>query len=154
MAKGNTRSARTVKSNILLEITRTVRNHSGFRYLVVGGSSFVLDFMILYALHELVEIRLWLATGIAFLCSFAYNFTLQKVFTFSSTAQTRRSLVKYLILVAVNAIATIGIVAVLSTYIGWIVAKIVATILTTVWNYLAYRYIIFVDRPCAQLKRS
>jgi putative flippase GtrA len=154
VAKDNARRARALKSNFLLEMTRTVRNHSGFRYLVVGGSSFVLDFMILYVLHEIVEIRLWLATGLALLCSFAYNFTLQKVLTFSSTAQTPRSLVKYLILVAVNAIATIGIVAVLSTFIGWIGAKIVATILTTVWNYLAYRYIIFVDRPFAQLKRS
>ena len=138
----------------LVALIRTVFNHSGFRYLLVGGSSFVLDFGVLYVLHEIAEIRLWISTGIAFLCSFFYNFTLQKLFAFSSQAHTPRSLLKYVLLVGFNTIATIGIVAVLYVYIGWIAAKIVSTVMTTVWNYLAYRHIIFVDRPFARLKRS
>jgi putative flippase GtrA len=144
----------TKNSHPLVKLIRTVFNHSGFRYLLVGGSSFVLDFGVLYVLHEIAEIRLWISTGVAFLCSFFYNFTLQKIFAFSSEAHTPRSLAKYIILVGFNTIATIGIVAVLYVYIGWIAAKIVSTVMTTVWNYLAYRHIIFVDRPFARLKRS
>ncbi len=154
MAHTNPSAATTKNSNPLFDLIRKVFNHSGFRYLLVGGSSFILDFGVLYVLHEIAEIRLWISTGIAFLCSFFYNFTLQKVFAFSSQAHTPRSLVKYILLVGFNTVATIGIVAVLYVYIGWIAAKIVSTVMTTVWNYLAYRHIIFVDRPFARLKRS
>ena len=154
MAQSSKTGVTTKDSHLLLDLIRKVFNHSGFRYLLVGGSSFVLDFGVLYVLHEIAEIRLWISTGIAFLCSFFYNFTLQKMFAFSSQAHTPRSLVKYVLLVGFNTIATIGIVAVLYVYIGWIAAKIVSTVMTTVWNYLAYRHIIFVDRPFARVKRS
>lgn len=126
--------------------------NSALRYLAVGGTSFLVDFGLLYVFHELVGIRLWISTGIAFLASFFFNFTFQKIFAFSSKANRGWSLVKYILLVGFNTIATIGIVALLYTYIGWELAKVISTVLTTVWNYLAYRYVVFSDKPLFRKK--
>jgi putative flippase GtrA len=127
-------------------------HNSALRYLAVGGTSFLVDFSLLYVFHELFGIRLWISTGIAFLASFFFNFTFQKIFAFSSKAHRGWSLVKYILLVGFNTIATIGIVALLYTYIGWEFAKVVSTVLTTVWNYLAYRYVVFSDKPLFRKK--
>lgn len=122
------------------------------RYLAVGGSSFLIDFGLLYLFHEVFGVRLWISTGIAFLASFFFNFTFQKIFAFSSKSHKGWSLVKYIALVLFNTVATIGIVAVLYTFIGWELAKVVATLLTTIWNYLAYRFIVFTDKPLSRRK--
>jgi putative flippase GtrA len=123
---------------------------SAIRYLAVGGTAFVIDFGLLWLLHEVAGWWLWLATGTAFLTSFAFNYTLQRFFSFSSSASHSRSLAKYIGLVVFNTIATIGIVAAVDALTGgWQIGKIIATACTTLWNYLAYRYIVFVDRPLA-----
>lgn len=125
---------------------RFYRN-SALRYLFIGGLSFIIDFGILYLLHEVAGVVLWLATGAAFLASFAFNYSLQRVFSFSSRSSHGRSLAKYVALVGFNTVATIGIVALLDHFFVWQVGKVAATIVTTVWNYFAYRFIVFVDRP-------
>ena len=134
------------------KLVNRVYKNTVIRYLAVGGTSFLVDFGLLYVFHELIGIRLWISTGIAFLASFFFNFTFQKVFAFSSTAHRGWSLVKYIALVIFNTVATIGIVAVLYTYIGWELAKVISTILTTVWNYLAYRFVVFSDKPLFRKK--
>lgn len=132
-------------------VTRAYKN-TVFRYLAVGGTSFLVDFGLLYVFHELIGIRLWISTGIAFLASFFFNFTFQKIFSFTSKAHSGWSLLKYITLVLFNTLATIGIVAILYTYIGWELAKVISTILTTVWNYLAYRFLVFSDKPLFRKK--
>lgn len=129
-------------------------HNSILRYLAVGGTSFLVDFGLLYLFHEVFGVRLWISTGIAFLASFFFNFTFQKIFAFSSKAHKGWSLVKYIALVLFNTVATIGIVAVLYTFIGWELAKVVSTIITTIWNYLAYRFIVFSERPLLRKKEK
>lgn len=132
--------------NIRVLAQKTFRN-SAFKYLLVGGLSFLLDYGLLYLFHEIIGIRLWISTGISFLASFFFNFTLQKMFAFNSQKGTVASLAMYLLLVIFNAFATVAIVSFLYSFITWQIAKIVATILTTVWNYLIYKYVIFSNRP-------
>lgn len=124
---------------------KTFKN-SAFRYLLVGGLSFLLDYGLLYLFHEIIGIRLWLATGISFSASFFFNFTLQKLFAFNSQNGTIGSLTKYILLVIFNAFATVAIVSFLYSFITWQIAKILATIMTTVWNYLIYKYVIFPNK--------
>lgn len=117
------------------------------RYLFIGGSSFLIDFGLLFLFYEILGVKLWISTGIAFLASFVFNYSLQRVFSFSSQSNHGLSLVKYIGLVVFNTLATIAIVAFLDQFLAWQVGKVVATIATTAWNYLAYRYIVFVDKP-------
>jgi len=123
---------------------RTLVNHSAFRYLVVGGASFVIDFGLLAVLFQVLHWPLWLATGTAFLTSFVFSYLMQRAFSFGSESPHASTLVKYLILLAFNTLATIGIVALVDlTGWGWGAGKISATVITTAWNYFAYRYWVF-----------
>jgi putative flippase GtrA len=114
------------------------------RYLIAGGLSFLVDFGLLALLHNVVGWPVWLATGVAFLVSFAFTYTIQRMFSFMSRAPHGRALVRYTILVAFNTLATVGIVSLVNTSVlGWAGGKVIATIVTTVWNYFAYRYWVF-----------
>jgi putative flippase GtrA len=125
---------------------RTIAHHSGFRYLVVGGASFVIDFGLLAVLFQVLDWPLWLATGTAFLTSFVFSYFMQRAFSFSSESPHASTLVKYLTLLAFNTLATIGIVALVDlTGWGWGAGKISATVITTAWNYFAYRYWVFAS---------
>ena len=123
-----------------------IYRNSAVRYLVIGGFSFVIDFGLLFLLHEVADWPIWLATAVAFLASFAFNYSLQKAFSFSSRAHHGRALAKYVALVVINTVATTAIVSLLDRFEnGWEIGKILATILTTAWNYFAYRYWVFSD---------
>ncbi len=127
-------------------LSSTLYRNTAARYLVIGGLSFVIDFGLLFLLHELADWPIWLATAIAFLASFAFNYSLQKAFSFSSSAHHGRALAKYVALVIINTVATTAIVSLLDRFEnGWEIGKILATILTTAWNYFAYRHWVFSD---------
>jgi putative flippase GtrA len=126
---------------------RRLLSSSVVRYLIAGGLSFLVDFGLLALLHNVFGWAVWLATGVAFLVSFAFTYTIQRAFSFLSTSPHGRALVRYTILVGFNTLATVAIVSLVNTsVIGWAGGKIVATIVTTVWNYFAYRYWVFAPR--------
>lgn len=136
------------RDSVHLTLARRLADHSGVRYLAIGGSSFVLDFGLIFVLHDLIGWPVWLATGIAFLTTFVYNYSVQRAFAFSSEVAHGGALVKYTLLVAVNTVVTVVIVSLFnSTIVGWAGGKVVATILTTAGNYFAYRFWIFPSRP-------
>jgi putative flippase GtrA len=125
---------------------RYLANHSALRYLVAGGLSFLVDFGLLALGHEVFGWDVWLATAVAFLASFAFTYTIQKLFAFSSPSPHGVSLLKYTALVIFNTLATVAIVAMIdASALGWGVGKVAATCVTTVWNYFAYKYWVFAD---------
>ncbi|MET4782131.1 GtrA family protein [Glaciihabitans sp. UYNi722] len=123
---------------------RQLWTHSLFRYGMVGGLSFIVDFGLVWLLHVATGWPLWLATACAFIASFGVNYTLQRLFSFSSRARHGGALVRYSILVAANTVFTVALVSLFdTTIVGWGWGKVIATILTTVGNYFAYRMWIF-----------
>lgn len=122
----------------------SVTGHSAFRYLIVGGASFLIDLGLLALLYAALGWPLWIATATAFLTSFVFNYAMQRSFSFRSTEKHLSTLVKYLALLAFNTVATIAIVWLVDlSGLGWGVGKIVATIITTGWNYFAFKYWVF-----------
>lgn len=122
-------------------------DHSAVRYLLTGGTAFLLDLGMLALFRQVFGWPTWLAAGTAFLLSFAFTYTAQRYFAFDSDAPHGTALVKYTILVAFNTVATAGIVAFIDLVGGgWLVGKVAATVATTVWNYFAYRYWVFADK--------
>lgn len=128
-----------------------LRRHSKFilnneivRFIIVGGISFAIDLGLLMLLHEVFEVELWLATPIAFLTSLAFNFALQRMFTFRARNGTSVSFVKYCVLVLFNTFA----VDVIVNFVDWLgagyqIGKVVSTIMITAWNFLLYKHWIF-----------
>jgi putative flippase GtrA len=116
------------------------------RYLAAGFLAFLVDFGLLALLRLVLEWPTAIAAGVAFLVSFAFTYTIQRTLGFVSRAPHGRALVRYTILVAVNTVATAVIVASLDqTAAGWGIGKVVATALTTIWNYFAYRWWVFAE---------
>ncbi|WP_169513490.1 GtrA family protein [Agromyces italicus] len=118
------------------------------RYLGAGVLAFLVDLLLLAALRVGLGWPTAIAAAVAFLGSFAFTYTIQRTLGFSSRAPHGRALVRYTILVAVNTAATALIVALLDqTAVGWVGGKVVATAVTTVGNYFAYRWWVFAGEP-------
>jgi putative flippase GtrA len=127
-------------SSLLAKLAR----HTSVRYLFVGGLSFLVDFGLLALLSQVIGWPLWIATSVAFLVSFAFTYTMQRVVAFSSQAPHGSSLAKYAVLVAFNTVASVVIVELASsTVLGWGGGKVLATVVTTVWNYFSYKYWVY-----------
>lgn len=123
-----------------------LRQHSTFKYLFAGGLAFLVDLGVLALLKNVFDWPLWLATGTAFLLSFFFTYTIQRIFAFGSSAPHGVALLKYAALVGINTLATVAIVSLVNpTILGWLGGKITATALSTVWNYFAYRYWVFAE---------
>lgn len=141
-------SSHSSKSAALSVLARswfvTVLRHSAFRYLLIGGATFLIDLGLLAVLHEVLGWALWLSTGTAFLATFVFNYSLQRTFSFGSRSAHGNALAKYLTLLAFNTVATIVIVWLVDqTGWGWGIGKIAATVATTAWNYFVFRYWVF-----------
>jgi putative flippase GtrA len=123
---------------------RPFARNSVFRYLAAGVLAFAFDLGMLAFLKNVLEWPLWLATSTAFLASFAFTYSIQRFFSFNATSPHGAALVKYAALVGFNTLATVSIVSLSAvTPLGWVGGKVIATGVTTAWNYFAYRYWIF-----------
>lgn len=118
--------------------------HSAFRYLLVGGSAFVIDLGLLTLAYRGLGLPLGVSTAVGFWGSFLFNFGLQKRFAFGDASPTGRSLWRYGALLAINTVINIVVVD-LFERLGWgfALGKTVVTVAQTVWNYFAYRHWVF-----------
>jgi putative flippase GtrA len=129
---------------VLRRHSKIVLNNEIARFIIVGGVSFAIDLGLLMLLHEVFGAELWLATPIAFLTSLAFNFALQRIFTFRAKNGTSVSFLKYCLLVVFNTFAVDVIVNVIDWLgAGYQVGKVVSTIMITAWNFLLYKHWIF-----------
>ncbi|MGN7799181.1 GtrA family protein [Leifsonia sp. 22587] len=116
------------------------------RYLIAGGLAFLVDFGLLALFHEVFDWPTWLAAGTAFVVSFVFTYTIQRMYSFGSTVPHGKALIKYTLLVAFNTVATAVIVALVDTSaLSWAGGKVIATAVTTVWNFFAYKYWVFAE---------
>lgn len=122
-------------------------NHHFVRYLVVGGSTFALDFAILYILHAHLSVRVAAATSVAYWISVTYNFLLNRYWTFSASEKKsiQKNITAYFLLLIFNYFFVLIFVSAVSHYMNFLIAKAIAVILQMGWNYYLYKNYIFVD---------
>ena len=123
---------------------RSILRSSLVRYLVVGGASFAVDAGLLLTLHDGVGWPRLVAASIAFWTALLLNFTLNRIWAFRGHEDVKVSLARYLTVVGFNYLGSLVILEV-GTRLGaaLIVAKALATGLTVLWNFLAYRFWVF-----------
>lgn len=115
------------------------------RYLLVGGTTFAIDFALLVALHSVFGINVLIAATISYWSSIGFNFWVNRVWTFGATdATVTKNLTFYLALLAINYAFSIGFIAV-ATALGmhFAIAKIIATGIQIAWTYFAYNRFVF-----------
>lgn len=126
-----------------------------FRYLIVGGSSFIVDSGTLYVFKMFIlpnwnGLGVLIATAIGFITGLVFNYILSLYFVFTSEAQQKKGrTVKDFIIFAV-----IGIIGLILTELGmhlganvlkfnFMLVKIVVAAIVLFWNYIARKVIIF-----------
>lgn len=120
-------------------------NHHFVRYLFVGGSTFIIDFGLLVLLHGKLNVRLPIATSISYWTSVAFNFTLNRWWTFSASESKKlhKHMLAYAILLGFNYTFTVIFVSLGSHVVSYEVAKLLAVLIQTSWTFLIYKNIIF-----------
>jgi putative flippase GtrA len=122
-------------------------HHSFVRYVAIGGTTFILDFSLLYSLHGRLHVGLAIATSVGYWVGIIYNFLLNRSWTFSTgdKKNLRKHLLLYAALLAVNYTFTIAFVGIASHRINYLLAKGLAVIIQMSWTYFVYKNIIFAS---------
>ena len=118
----------------------------GVRYLLIGGSVYVLELAIIWAAQS-VGLSAVAAVAVAFVIGTLVSFALQKLVTFSDKRKKAR-------IVGVQLAATIGLVmfnfgftvlctALLQKHLPAVAIRTGALLITTIWNFYLYRTRIF-----------
>lgn len=115
------------------------------RFLVTGGISYLVDVGTLVALHSGLDWSLGLATTGAFAVAFVVTFTLNRIWVFQAGEEAAAGqVVRYLVLVGVNYLATLAIVLGLAQVgVPVVVAKTVAVVAIALSNFFLYRAFVF-----------
>jgi putative flippase GtrA len=120
-------------------------HHHFVRYVLVGGTTFTIDFGILVSLHSGVSVGIAAATSVAYWASIIYNFILNRYWTFDSRekASLQRHITAYLMLLILNYFFVVIFVSYASDHISYIIAKAIAVVIQMIWTYPVYKHYIF-----------
>lgn len=136
------------------DLTKYLYNHHFVRYLIVGGSTFVIDFGILLFLHDILSLNLAASASFAYWISISYNFILSRHWTFNAREKEslKRHITAYFILLVFNYLFTVTFVSLVGEHINYLLAKAIAVTLQITWTYYIYNHYIFL--PAKPTKSS
>lgn len=126
------------------------------RYLVVGFSSFFLEFTIFYGLLSWVGLGEIAANSIAITIVFWFNFLLNRFWSFKSNGAILRQVIQYGFLFAFNIMFSNGFIYVVSIVLGLspLIAKVLSMGFIVMWNFVIYKKIIYRESGAVILEAA
>jgi putative flippase GtrA len=129
------------------DVISRIINDRRFRYLLVGGTSVILEYISFLLLIELAGLSVVMANIISFLVGFIYTFVLHNRWTFFGNHEhnIKSQFAAYTTLAVINVVATSLLInlQVTTLHIAPFIAKLVCMALVVVWNYLLLSRLIF-----------
>ena len=118
-----------------------------FRFIFVGGTAFLIDFFIYFALVEFVNVNYLIAATIAFFISVLANYYLSTSWVFNQSQIENRA-VEFNIFLAISIVGWIFTEILLYIFtdlwsINYLWSKIIASILVLFWNFSAHRVMFY-----------
>lgn len=112
------------------------------RFCFVGGISFLMDYSLLFALTEFAGVYYLYSSAISFSVTVVFNYWLCVIYVFKGAKRqtTRQAIIFFgtgVIGLGLNQLCMWLFVAVMGMH--YMLAKIFATAIVTVWNYLTKR---------------
>ena len=112
------------------------------RFCFVGGVSFLMDYSILFALTEFAGVYYLYSSAISFSITVVFNYWLCVVYVFKGAKKqsTRRAIIFFstgVVGLGLNQLCMWFFVDVAGVY--YMIAKIFATAIVTIWNYITKR---------------
>lgn len=126
-----------------------------FRYCFVGGLAFLVDFAVSwllfrFAFGEKKEFG-WVANSLSFIAGLAVNYVISTYWIFKNS-KVKNKLVEFLSFAAIGVVGlliTIGITKLFEIWLGdktslfQIIAKLVATAVSFLWNFFARKVLLY-----------
>lgn len=115
------------------------------KYIIIGITSVLIDFLILYCLTDLIGLYYLLSKTISYFIVFWYSFLLNKFWAFKSNKYFIRHLVLYSFLVIINYIIASGLMYLLTDIFSfyYLVSNLFVIGFITVWNFAIYKKVIY-----------
>ena len=118
-----------------------------FRYLFVGGLSFLVDFFLLYFFSDICGVYYLISAALSFIISLIVNYSLSTLWVFNSN-QINNKLMEFVVFSLIGVIGLIftEIILYLCTDIFgiyYLISKIISTIIVMFWNFLARRVMFY-----------
>lgn len=113
------------------------------KFAIVGAIGTVIDIGILYFLHEIVGLNLYLANAISFSCAVVSNYTWNSIWTFGDQEREHsRQLVQFIVISVVGLILSSVLLFFFHDIMGlyYLFAKCLAILIVLFWNFSANRY--------------
>lgn len=112
------------------------------RFCFVGGVSFLIDYSLLYALTEFAGVYYLYSSAISFSVTVVFNYWLCVIYVFKGAAKqtARRAIIFFVtgvIGLGINQLCMWFFVAIAGLH--YMIAKIGATAIVTIWNYITKR---------------
>lgn len=134
---------------MLSRLIRQVKTSTLLRYIIVGGTSYAIELSVLLLLVRVFHFNTTLAVSIGFWLGLVISFLLQKFLAFKNNDTRARRLtiqtVYYALLVLFNYGFTLLFVHLLEPFIDLSITRTLALIITTAWNYVIYKKVIFTE---------
>lgn len=121
------------------------------RFILVGIANTAIDFIVLLSLTTF-GLPLVVANFISTSVALTFSFFANRSFTFGSTGKKRSQAVRFLLVTLVGlwvlqpivlVLAVPALEGMLSREASIVVAKLIATVVSMVWNYLLYDSLVF-----------
>lgn len=117
------------------------------RYILVGGSAFVVDFGS-YCLLGLLGVHYLAAGMLSFIAGFAFNFCVSRLMIFKATATEKANAKELLAVLLISLIGLLltEVLLLLGTeamQMDYRISKIIASIIVLFWNYFARKKFVY-----------
>lgn len=115
------------------------------KYFVIGFSGMFLDIITLVLFKEVFGLWATLAVILNQIIIIAYNFTLNKYWSFKNKALPHKQFVRYMLVFAVNYLIAVGAMYIFSDRVGfdYRIVRILTIALSVSWNFLIYKYWVY-----------
>jgi len=132
---------------MLLFLKKLPISQPALRYLIVGATSFVVEYASFYSMYIPLKVPLITANSVSFGLGLLTSFLLNRVWTFGKGAYSKKAshqLLLYITLALINlAISNILIKILDSLEVDPQIGKIIAISTIAFWNYFFYKVVIF-----------
>jgi len=115
------------------------------RYLIIGFSSFLLEYLLFFTLFKLLNINVLISNSIAIFIVFWFNFLLNKYWSFKSKENLFKQLIMYLLLFVFNITISNLFIYEASIIINMspLISKVLIMGLIVIWNFILYKKVIY-----------
>jgi len=113
------------------------------RFLVGGGSAVLVDYTG-YRFLLFLNVDLFIAKAVSFICGAIVGFIINKLWTFESKKFVKEEILKYIILYSITALINTGVNKVVLELLGLqLFAFLCATGVSTLLNFLGQKFFVF-----------